>query len=200
MKPQIQDRQNFIDVFLAKNQQLNLSAIRDVDGVFVKHICDAIQLKTVEKQLGIQVLQDGNKVLDVGTGGGIPLLPLACMYPQVQFTWLDSVRKKTEAVLDMAQSMELQNVQVIWSRAEEFKWWQYDCLTARAVAFSDILFKRTYSLVKKWWYFILYKMFSEEEESRLDSYVLQKKMSYISKHYYKLFDDDIQRVIYVIQK
>lgn len=86
MKPQIQDRQKFIDVFLAKNQQLNLSAIRDADGVFVKHICDAIELKTVEKQLGIQVLQDGNQVLDVGTGGGIPLLPLACMYPQVQFT------------------------------------------------------------------------------------------------------------------
>ncbi len=200
MQHNIAQRKNFIDIFLAKNQQLNLSAIRDAEGVFIKHICDAIELQEIEKKLNIQLFQNNNQVIDIWTGGGIPLLPLACIYPQVQFTWLDSVRKKTEAVLDMAQKMNLKNVQVIWSRAEEFKWSQYDSLTARAVAFSDMLFKRTYGLVKKWWYFILYKMFSEEEESRLDNYVLQKKMHYISKHYYKLFDDDIQRVIYVIQK
>ncbi len=192
-------RQKFLDVFWAKNQVLNLSAIRDEDGIFVKHICDALELQHVERNLNITVLKPWDTVIDVGTWWGIPLLPLAIAYPQVQFTGLDSVRKKTEAVMDMANSMELPNVQVVWSRAEEFKW-QYDCLTARAVAFSDILFKRTYTLVKKWGYFILYKMFSEDEEAWIDSYVMQKKMNFISKHYYTLYDGDIQRVIYVIQK
>jgi 16S rRNA G527 N7-methylase RsmG len=73
-------------------------------------------------------------------------------------------------------------------------------LTARAMAFSDQLFTWTYHLVKKWGYFILYKMFSEQEESWLDSYVMQRKMTMIRKHYYKLYEEDIQRVIYIIKK
>jgi len=57
------DRKQFIDVFVAKNQQLNLSAIRDADGVFVKHVSDAIELNTIWK------FEDGQEVIDVGTGG-----------------------------------------------------------------------------------------------------------------------------------
>lgn len=205
------DRQQFIDVFLAKNSQLNLSSIRDQDGVFLKHIFD-----TLEIQNALALIQDDNKnteksevwlfqkwqrVIDVGTGWGIPLLPLAIAYPGTFFTWLDSVRKKTEAVLDMAKQLWLKNVDVVWSRAEEYMPTQkFDILSARAVAFSDKLFTWTYDLVKKWWYFVLYKMFSEEEESRLDSYCRQRKMTMVRKHYYKLFEEDIQRVIYIIQK
>jgi 16S rRNA (guanine527-N7)-methyltransferase len=190
----------YIDVFLLKNQQLNLSAIRDADGVFVKHVCDALEVQVLEKQMETLLFTRGIQVLDVGTGGGIPLLPLALAYPNVHFTGLDSVRKKTEAVQDMATILSVKNVSLVWSRAEEYKHEPYDILTARAVAFSDQLFKRCYWLVKKWWYFILYKMFSEQEEARLDSYISQKKMTMIRKHYYKLFEDDIQRVIYVVKK
>lgn len=223
------DRQNFIAVFLEKNKQLNLSAIRDPEGVFLKHVCDALQITKALQAIQDDLLENENstislwkwennatqnnekpqfwllqkwqRVIDVGTWWGIPLLPLASIYPEVNFTGLDSVRKKTVAVADMADQLWLQNVHVIWSRAEEYKpAEQFDVLTARAVAFSSELFKRTYTLVKKWWYFVLYKMFSEEEESRLDSYVMQRKMTMLRKHYYKLFDDDIQRVIYIIQK
>lgn len=194
------NRQSFVDVFLEKNSQLNLSAIRDAEWVYTKHILDSIQLQVVEKNIGYCVLQAWSTVIDIGTWWGIPLLPLATIYPEVQFTGLDSVRKKTEAVQDMANLLWLKNVQVVRSRAEEYKHEPYDVLTSRAVAFSDKLFSRTYHLVKKWGYFIFYKMFTEEEEARLDSYVMQRKMTMIRKHYYKLFEEDIQRVIYVIQK
>lgn len=186
-------RQQFIDVFLAKNKELNLSAIRDADGVFMKHVLDALE---VDKKISFKA---GTSIIDVGTGGGIPLLPLAISHPDVQFTGLDSVRKKTEAVADMARELGLKNVKMIWSRAEEHKI-QYDILTARAVAFSDKLFNWTYQLVKPQGLFILRKMFSEEEESRLDSYCMQRKMTMLHKHYYKLFEEDIQRVIYIIQQ
>lgn len=189
-------RQKFIDVFMTKNAQLNLSAIRDAEGIFVKHICDSLELTKITE---IQWLIEWKNIIDVGTWWWIPLLPLATIYPTAHFTWLDSVRKKTEAVTDMAQQLWLSNVSMVWSRAEEYTK-EYDIMTARAMAFSDSLFKWTYHLVKKWWLFILYKMFSEEEETRLDSYVMQRKMTMLHKHYYKLFDDDIQRVIYVIKK
>ena len=92
-------RQPFVDVFLTKNAELNLSAIRDAEGVFVKHVQDALE---INKKV---TFVSGQSVIDVGTGGGIPLLPLAISNPHVQFTGLDSVRKKTEAVADMAKQL-----------------------------------------------------------------------------------------------
>lgn len=124
---------------------------------------------------------------------------MAIAYPDVHFTGLDSVKKKTVAIADMAATLGLHNVDVVWSRAEEHKK-QYDILTARAMAYIDDLMKRCYHLVKKGGLFVLYKMFSEEEEARIDGYCEQRKMKVLSKHYYKLFEEDIQRVIYVIQK
>lgn len=189
------NRSHFIDVFLEKNSVINLSAIRDADGIFVKHVLDSLEVHKVKSAKFIKWVE----VIDVWTGGWIPLLPLAISYPDVHFTWLDSVKKKTVAIAEMAETLGLQNVDVVWSRAEDHKK-QYDILTARAVAYLDELMVRSYHLVKKWWLFVLYKMFSEEEEARLDSYCEQRKMQCLSKHYYKLFEEDIQRVIYVLQK
>ncbi|MEI7477059.1 MAG: RsmG family class I SAM-dependent methyltransferase [bacterium] len=78
----------------------------------------------------------------------MPLLPLAITYPENQFTGLDSVRKKVEAVADMAHTLGLQNVKTVRSRSEDYTG-SFDILTARAVAFSDELFRNTYHLVKK---------------------------------------------------
>lgn len=187
------DRQQFIEVFLAKNAELNLSAIRDADGVFMKHVCDALELSKIWE------FTDGQEVIDVGTGGWIPLLPLAMAYPNVNFTGLDSVRKKTSAIEDMAQKLGLRNVDVVRSRAEQHKK-QYDVLTARAMAYIDDLMTWCYHLVKKWGYFILYKMWSEEEEAAIDAACERYKLAFEKQHMYKLFDDDIQRVIYIIKK
>lgn len=175
------------------------------DALELQHALDLIKkdknISKSDEKDQFWLMKKWQRVIDIGTGWGIPLLPLAIHYPDASFTGLDSVRKKTVAVSDMASQLWLHNVVVIWSRAEEYKpAEQFDILTARAVAFSSDLFKWTYSLVKKGWYFVLYKMFSEEEEAWLDSYVMQRKMNMVRKHYYKLFEDDIQRVIYIIQK
>lgn len=126
------DRERFVDVFVAKNSELNLSAIRDADGVFVKHVQDALELNQIRK------FEEGQQIIDVGTGGGIPLLPLAISNPDVHFTGLDSVKKKTVAVADMVDQLGISNVDVVWSRAEDHKV-KYDILTARAMAYIDDL-------------------------------------------------------------
>lgn len=187
------DREKFVDVFVAKNTQLNLSAIRDADGVFLKHVQDALELNEIWS------FTKGENVIDVGTGGGIPLLPLAISNPDVHFVWLDSVKKKTVAIADMAETLWLANVDVVWSRAEDHKQ-KYDALTARAMAYIDDLMWRCYSLVKKSGHFILYKMWSEEEESAIDAVCERYKLAFEKQHMYKLFDEDIQRVIYVLRK
>lgn len=73
-------RQQLIDVFLEKNTHLNLSAIRDAEGVRNKHILDSLELTKIVN------FPTGTSCLDVGTGGGFPLLPLAITYPEVRFT------------------------------------------------------------------------------------------------------------------
>lgn len=88
-------REKLTQIFLEKNQQLNLSAIRDPEGVRIKHIQDSLML------LETKIIQPGMLVIDVGTGGGFPLMPLALSYPETKFLGIDSVRKKTLAVNEM---------------------------------------------------------------------------------------------------
>lgn len=89
------NRTDMIDLFLDRNSKINLSAIRDADGVWEKHILDSLELTT-----RIDV-DDGLQALDLGTGGGFPLLPLATVYPNVQWTGIDARKKKVEAVNQM---------------------------------------------------------------------------------------------------
>jgi len=185
-------------VFLEKNKQINLSAIRDKEGVKIKHIQDSlVGLKIIE-----EVVSNKNKIslVDVWTWSGFPLLPLVIEKADWNFVWIDSVKKKVVAVNDIIKELWLTNVEVIWNRAEEYKERQFDILTARAVAYIDKLLKFTKHLVKKWWYFVLYKLDSPEEYEDILKNCKKYNLKLIKKHPYKLFDDDIQRMIYILQK
>jgi len=110
-----------IDVFLAKNSQINLSAIRDAEGVYVKHVLDSLEL------LKIFSFNPGQVVCDLGTGWGFPLLPLAIENPEVRFVGMDARKKKIDAIASMITDYRLQttdavlsNVDLVWSRVEEY--------------------------------------------------------------------------------
>ncbi|MBU0626451.1 class I SAM-dependent methyltransferase [Patescibacteria group bacterium] len=87
------NRDKLIKIFLEKNSQINLSAIRDADGVLVKHIQDSLELDKVLQIPPKSSLSQGRTftVCDVGTGGGFPLLPLAMTHSDVSFIGIDSV-------------------------------------------------------------------------------------------------------------
>jgi 16S rRNA (guanine527-N7)-methyltransferase len=140
-----------------------------------------------------------SKVFDIGTGWWFPLLPLAILYPDSDFVWMDSTQKKILAVQDMATQLDLKNIEVVRSRAEDYKG-ECDYLVSRAVAYIDKLMSRTYDLVKKWWYMILYKKFTAEEKDDLDYICGRNDIKLIKQHIYSLFPGDIQRVIYILQK
>ncbi len=193
-------------VFLEKNKQINLSAIRDEQWVQTKHIKDSlVGLQIIEKLIlspdSKKKTESGLiKVVDVGTGSWFPLLPLVIEKPEWNFVWIDSVKKKVVAVNEIIKDLWLENVEVVWTRAEEYKEKQFDIMTARAVAYIDKLLKFTKHLVKKWWYFVLYKLDSEEEYKDILKNCKKYNLKLIKKHPYKLFDGDIARMVYVLQK
>ncbi len=131
--------QDFYTIFSDKNAHLNLSAIRDEKGFWEKHVYDSL--------LGAPILaqKSPKNVIDMGSGGGFPAIPLSIIFPHIQFTPIDSVQKKGKAIQEFAEKLGLKNVHVQCGRAEDlgrekkFRG-QYDMILARAFAkFSPLL-------------------------------------------------------------
>ena len=188
------DWDKLIHAFLEKNKQINLSAIRDEEWVRVKHIQDSLEL---EKIIG---WKEWMKIADIGTGGGFPLMPLAISHPECNFVWIDSVRKKTIAVWEILEELWVRNVEMMRTRIEEIKWQTFDLVTARAVAYSDKLLNRATPLIKKWWRIALMKQVNDEEKEVLLNTAKKKNLALEREYNYKLFDWDIDRVIYILKK
>ena len=110
------------------NAKINLVSRKDTDRLEIKHLAHCL---TITKFLR---LMPKARLLDVGTGGGLPGIPLAICYPQARFTLMDSIGKKVMVVEDMVQRLDLQNVEIIRGRVEELpKKKSYDFVIGRAV-------------------------------------------------------------------
>jgi len=153
---QIQQLERLAGLFLEWNQKLNLSAIRDLDGVLLKHIVDSLLI------LPFHLFNPGDTVLDLGTGGGFPGLALAIVYPRAKFTLVDATEKKIRAVVAMAKELELRNVRCLAGRAEELAWDRtlrehFDVVVARALAGFPTLLEYCLPFVKVGGKFIAYQ-------------------------------------------
>ena len=130
---------------LEVNKIHNLTAIRDVPGVITKHFADSL---TIAKYI-----PQGASLIDVGTGGGFPTLPLAIFRPDLDITALDGTAKRIEYVKNTAKLLGLTNVTAITGRAEEFAAKSefretFDFATARAVASLPVLTELCLPFVK----------------------------------------------------
>lgn len=112
---QIQQLQHFEELILDWNSKINLISKKDTQNLDVHHILHALSIAKY-----IQ-FQPGTKVLDIGTGGGFPGIPLAIAFPEVQFCLVDSIGKKIKVVQEIVEALDLKNVEAIQTRAEELK-------------------------------------------------------------------------------
>ena len=188
------DRNKLIQTFLEKNKQINLSAIRDEEWVRVKHIQDSLELEKIVDW------KEWMRIADIWTGWGFPLMPLAISHPECNFVWIDSVRKKTIAVWEILDELGVKNVEMMRTRIEDIKNQTFDLVTARAVAYSDKLLNWATPLIKKWWRIALMKQVNDEEKKVLQNVTKKKKLVLEKEYIYKLFEWDIDRVIYILKK
>lgn len=109
------------------NQKINVVSRKDIDELYVRHVLHSLGIAK------IQEFKDGAEVLDVGTGGGFPGVPLAILFPNAHFTLVDSIGKKIKVVDEVVQGLGITNITTINTRVEEVSK-QFDFIVSRAVA------------------------------------------------------------------
>ncbi|MEH6620472.1 16S rRNA (guanine(527)-N(7))-methyltransferase RsmG [Maribacter arcticus] len=109
------------------NQKINVVSRKDIDELYLRHVLHSLGIAKFIS------FNDGSKILDVGTGGGFPGIPLAILFPEVHFTLVDSIGKKIKVVDEVIEGLQLSNVKTINARVEEIPG-QFDFIVSRAVA------------------------------------------------------------------
>ncbi|GAL78151.1 16S rRNA (guanine(527)-N(7))-methyltransferase RsmG [Algibacter lectus] len=109
------------------NLKINVVSRKDIDELYLRHVLHSLGIAKVIE------FKDGSHILDVGTGGGFPGIPLAIMFPECSFHLVDSIAKKLKVVNEVVEGLGLTNVKTTHSRVEEIKE-NYDFIVSRAVA------------------------------------------------------------------
>lgn len=134
------DFDRMADLYREWNGKINVISRKDIDNVFEHHILHSLgiayYLKSQRPEEFAQWVNGGVKVLDVGCGGGFPGIPLASVFPDVQFTLCDSIGKKVRVAGGVAKAMGLKNVECVHSRVEDLPG-RWDYVVSRAVTSLD---------------------------------------------------------------
>ncbi|RNI31461.1 16S rRNA (guanine(527)-N(7))-methyltransferase RsmG [Rufibacter latericius] len=115
------------ELYVEWNSKINVISRKDMDNLMVNHLLHSLGIAKVVQ------FPAGTSVMDVGTGGGLPGLPLAILFPEVKFHLVDSIGKKIHVVQEIAQELRLHNVKATHTRAEQVHE-KYDFIVSRAVA------------------------------------------------------------------
>ena len=124
---QIQKFEQLESLYKDWNLKINVVSRKDIDELYVRHVLHSLGIAKVIN------FKDGSKLLDVGTGGGFPGIPLAILFPECSFHLVDSIAKKLKVVEEVVAGLGLTNVKTTHSRVEDIDG-NYDFIVSRAVA------------------------------------------------------------------
>ncbi len=153
----------YMNGILEWNEKINLTAITNRDEFIAKHYADSLLPISMEQ------MKNADTVIDVGTGGGFPGVPLAIVFPDKKFVLMDSLNKRLKVIDDLCAKAGIYNVETLHGRAEDLSHIKehrakYDVCVSRAVANMSTLSEYCLPFVKKGGYFLAYKGPSAEEE------------------------------------
>ena len=126
---QIAQLEKLQTVYTFWNERINVISRKDIDSLYSKHVLHSLAIAAVFE------FTSGQRILDIGTGGGFPGIPLAIFNPDVEFVLADSIKKKLNVVEEVVKELGLKNVKTHWGRVEEIKERNsFDFAVSRAVA------------------------------------------------------------------
>lgn len=124
------------------NEKINVISRKDIDGLYEKHVLHSLSIAAVFE------FAAGSEVVDLGTGGGFPGVPLAIFFPEVKFHLVDSIAKKLKVVEEVAKATGIKNITTQHTRVEEIKNRKFDVVVSRAVAPLKDLWRWSKPLLK----------------------------------------------------
>ena len=149
---------DYIDLFINENHKVNLISKNEEQFLWEKHICDSLALGIV-----FDKYKQPSTLLDFGTGGGFPSVPLAIAYPHIKITALDSIAKKIRAVQLFKDTLNLKNLYPICSRVEKYNN-KFDIVTSRAVSSLKNIVEYGLPKLDNNGYFVAFKSKKTEQE------------------------------------
>ena len=160
---QIAQFRKYFELLVEWNEKMNLTAITDLEGVYLKHFYDSISASFYFDFTNVTT------VCDVGAGAGFPSIPIKICFPHLHVTIVDSLNKRITFLNYLSEQLNLENVHFVHARAEEFgqnvKYReQFDVVTARAVARLSVLSELCIPLAKKGGYFVALKAAAGPDE------------------------------------
>ena len=139
---QIEQFKKLESLYALWNAQINVISRKDIQDLYLKHVLHSLSIAK------IVTFKPNTKILDIGTGGGFPGIPLAILFPNTQFYLVDSIGKKIKVVNEIITALDLQNVNTEHGRAENVKG-EFDFIVSRAVAKMDDFKKWTRNKITK---------------------------------------------------
>ena len=161
---QMNQFKTYYELLVEWNEKINLTAITELEEVYLKHFYDSITLA-----VSMDLKDKAYSICDVGAGAGFPSIPLKIVFPELKVSIVDSLNKRSKFLNLLAEALELDNVHFYHDRAETFGQNKahrenFDIVTARAVARLNVLAELCIPLVKKGGHFVALKAAKSEEE------------------------------------